>query len=515
MPPNVPKTARTTSHVGDLWGLPSRGSSAAMNSASPPASTAAAVHSRGATRCASSIPPKISVSGNSIARTGSTEDSVPVASAAACSRNDAVIATSATSHSGRCRISPSSRSPNSCSSASRFTLRCSTLDSALQPAATAARKRLKGTIPLIVPWQGIGVGEDRGYTTPEPVGRVLIVTAAMGAGHVAVAAELARRLRDRAAEITTVDLVADVPVAGLRLRRTYRTLLSRAPWLYDGAMRFWARRPGAMERLTALGDGPFADAIAQRVAQVRPDVVVSTYNLGSQCLGRLRARGQLDVPVITIVTDPAAHPYWLGARGDRYLAFLPRTVADLRRLGVTAELVRPLLRPEFARPPQREAARAALALRGRVVLVSGGSWAAGDVLGTVGALAGDPGVTAVVLCGRDQALRRALTGRPGVVPLGWTEDVAGVLTAADVLVDNAGGLTCWEALSVGCPVVEYKPLPGHGRLNARVLAQVGLATPAADPRTLRAAVRRARPAAFAPSGADAADVVLARTGSRA
>lgn len=57
-----------------------------------------------------------------------------------------------------------------------------------------------------------------------------------------------------------------------------------------------------------------------------------------------------------------------------------------------------------------------------------------------------------------------------------------LMRAVDVLVENAGGLTCQEALSCGLPVVTYRPIPGHGRVNAAILAEAGLTrlAPSAD-----------------------------------
>ena len=49
------------------------------------------------------------------------------------------------------------------------------------------------------------------------------------------------------------------------------------------------------------------------------------------------------------------------------------------------------------------------------------------------------------------------------------------MAAADALVDNAGGLMCWEAQAAGLPVILYRPLPGHGRFNARALESAGRA----------------------------------------
>jgi UDP-N-acetylglucosamine:LPS N-acetylglucosamine transferase len=44
--------------------------------------------------------------------------------------------------------------------------------------------------------------------------------------------------------------------------------------------------------------------------------------------------------------------------------------------------------------------------------------------------------------------------------------MAGLMAAADALVENAGGLTSKEALRVGLPVVAFRPIAGHGRHDA-------------------------------------------------
>jgi UDP-N-acetylglucosamine:LPS N-acetylglucosamine transferase len=81
----------------------------------------------------------------------------------------------------------------------------------------------------------------------------------------------------------------------------------------------------------------------------------------------------------------------------------------------------------------------------------------------------------VVLCGRNDRLRKQLSAQPGVVALGWRDDVPELMAAADVLVHNAGGLSLTEALTAGLPAVTYRPIPGHGIANSQVLADTGLA----------------------------------------
>jgi UDP-N-acetylglucosamine:LPS N-acetylglucosamine transferase len=344
--------------------------------------------------------------------------------------------------------------------------------------------------------------------------RLLIVSADMGAGHHEVTAELTRRCSAAGAQCETVDVIADAGPPGARLKRTYRLLLARAPWLYDTAMRVWARWPGPLEWFTSLNAGPFERLLADAVERTGPDAVVSTYNLASQCLGRLVRRGRLRVPVVTFLPDPGAHPYWVSRDVAFHLVPTELTAARLAAYGAPGvRVVRPVLRREFAAPPERDDARAALGLpvERRIAVLTAGSWAVGGLPRTLAAVRQVPDVLPVVLCGRDEALRASLAADPDVVAVGWTSSVVDYLAAADVVVDNAGGLTCWEALASGTPVVMYRPLAGHGRVNVATLAELAWVRWASDERALARFVSSDDDLAPVPrlAGADAAELILA------
>lgn len=354
----------------------------------------------------------------------------------------------------------------------------------------------------------------------------------MGAGHHGAADELVRRLRSGGHVAERID-VLDLgrPGEGEQLRTTYAFLLAWLPWAYDLAMRFWARWPTPLERLTAHGAGEVERSLLARVDDFRPDVVVSVYNLSSQALGRLRAAGRLQVPVVTYVTDPGAHPYWVHPAVDLHLTVLPTTAAGLRAMGAgRTAVVAPLVAEAFgdAAPPRAEARRLlGLPVNAPVALVSAGSWGAGHIEATVRALARS-GIVPLTMCGQNRNLRERLDRRVKGVAVGWTNDVALLMAAADVFVDNAGGLTCWEALVTGLPVVVFRPLPGHGRFNARALEEAGCASWARTRRELaaiasaacgsRSALRGEASAGSRPSaivGGDPASAVLDLCGAAA
>ncbi len=323
------------------------------------------------------------------------------------------------------------------------------------------------------------------------VGRVVILTAAVGAGHDGAAYELARRLAYDGVDVEVRDWLDALPGVGRLLARDcYGPMIQHAPrffhWLFAGIEhRRWVRF--AVVSFCKLAEH------AVRAWTAGADVVVSTYPLASQTLGELRAAGRLDAPAVTFLTDPAAHRLWCHPSVDLHLAVTAATVADGDRYGVALHAVGALTQPRFSQPlslADRSRIRRDLGVHGAepIALISAGSLGLGSVPAAVRAVLGHPRVRVVVLCGRNASLRRELAGQERVTALGWREDVAELMAAADVLIHNAGGLVFTEALVAGLPAITYLAIPGHGQANARVLAAAELAAWPQNPAELAIAI---------------------------
>jgi UDP-N-acetylglucosamine:LPS N-acetylglucosamine transferase len=243
--------------------------------------------------------------------------------------------------------------------------------------------------------------------------------------------------------------------------------------VYGASMRVWAWQPAIMQRIALWSAGELRHAIEAEITATRPDVVVSMYNLAALAVGDLVAAGRVGATTITVVTDAGAHPYWVHPAVGLHIAPLRTTARRLHAMGASAVVTAPpLVAPREL--PDAMTARQRLDLpEGRIALLSAGSWAAGRLAATVEQVV-DQDLSVVVLCGRDETLCRGLRRHRRVWPVGWTDQVPSYIAAADVVVDNAGGLTCWEAIRSGTPVVIVNPLPGHGRLNAAALVRAGL-----------------------------------------
>jgi UDP-N-acetylglucosamine:LPS N-acetylglucosamine transferase len=310
---------------------------------------------------------------------------------------------------------------------------------------------------------------------------VVILTAKMGAGHEQVGRELVRRLDSRGVDGELLDIAELLPRGvGAAMTQSYRFMACRAQWLYEFTYRAsMCPQVGSRPNVAplALPAGRRFLAFAERE---RPSLVVSTFHLASQVLGRLRARGELRVPVVSLLLDFFVHGMWVSEGVDAHLLLhrcqLPQLAARGGRAPVVCgPVVRSAFTPEV-RAKERPAARASLGVGAGqcCVVIVAGSWGVGSVAETLKALRGAGRFVPVVATGQNRRLYRELSGWPGAIVLGWVEHMEQLFAAADVVVENAGGLTAMEAMAAGVPVVSHAPIAGHGRANAEEMHKAGV-----------------------------------------
>lgn len=318
--------------------------------------------------------------------------------------------------------------------------------------------------------------------------RVLVVSASMGAGHDGAGRELVRRLKAEGYEAEMRDYLDSAPLRiGVLLKSSYQFQMKYLAWSYDLTYRLLYRVPGlcppigrVMTRLT----GP---QLLRWAEDFRADVIVSTYPLTSVVLGELRKGGRLAAPCLNFITDFGVHPFWTHPGIDLNMAVHSRSaVAAERRSGRPSIATGPMVSPRFAEANDRAATRAELGLspQERAILIVSGSWGVGDVASTFRTLTANGRFVPIVVCGRDERLRRRLSRISGGRVLGWTDDMPALMAATDALVENAGGLTAMEAFSVGLPVISFRPIAGHGKENTAEMQAAGVSRVARTPRQL-------------------------------
>lgn len=327
--------------------------------------------------------------------------------------------------------------------------------------------------------------------------RVVICTAAVGCGHTRAALAVREGILEREPG-AQVEFIETLDYASPWFVRSYRdgylAAVSRVPalagWMYNATDRI-GRSDGWLGRaVERRGLRRFCELPALKGA----DLVLTTHFLCARLLGGLKASAAISAPVGVCVTDVHPHAVWL-ARGTDVLMVASaaskqaavRAGVDERRVVVTGI---PIDR-RFERREQKSAARAAMGLPAEgsrpVVLVAGGGLGLGGIEGVVERLMRcGRGVHVVVICGRNGALKQALTplardwrtaaaGEPSCQVEGFTTQMPCWMAAADLMVGKPGGLSTAEACASGLAMVLLRPIPGQEERNAQFLCAEGAA----------------------------------------
>lgn len=310
--------------------------------------------------------------------------------------------------------------------------------------------------------------------------KVLVLTAGIGGGHAAAGLDVCAKLEGAGYVVTVED---GLRVMSATLSRAvcsgYQRQARSMPWLLTPAFTFVSSRTGSRLIKACVGS-LFAHRILAVVRGENPDVIVSTYPLVTATLGNPRADGRLSVPVAAVIPDYGVHALWVDPRIDLHLVASSFSAELAREAGGRARVVKRPVDPAFGSAPSRIHARDALRIpqQAYVAVVVGGALGIGD-LETTARHAVNSGAYVLMVAGRNAKLQTRLEKKfeneDNVRVLGWVRDRPGLMASADCLIQNAGGMTCAEAVEIGLPILLFDPIPGHGEHNCAVVEREGAA----------------------------------------
>jgi len=343
-----------------------------------------------------------------------------------------------------------------------------------------------------------GIASARGADDGLP--RVSILMTGAGGGHLASARSLEEAFEGRA-RVTLVNVLDEhSPFPFDHISDSYASVVAIAPGLYRLAYNVVQTPAG----LRLLENGAYAmlrKEMAKAIIDTRPDVVISVHGLLNDVPLRAIRQAGCSAPFVSVVVDSGVPPVsWFTSRAD--LCCVPDE--GIRRMAIDAGmppervLVTGLpIRRAFveARGLDETGARQALGLDPDLplVLVMGGGAGMGRVGSMTAAVAkrlAGSGVRAqiAVIAGNNDRLRARLTRVDWPVPvtvLGFTQDVALWMAAADVLLTKAGSGAIAEAACIGVATLLTGFVPGQEEGNIAWARESGAAV--FEPRPKRAA----------------------------
>ncbi|ACL21199.1 Monogalactosyldiacylglycerol synthase [Desulfitobacterium hafniense DCB-2] len=317
--------------------------------------------------------------------------------------------------------------------------------------------------------------------------RVLVISAAFGAGHIKAAEAVIEAIWAKRpnTEIYHADFGAFLNKAfHLVIKTAYIDMIKYTPKLWG---EFYYRTSdipsdSLFQRfLNGLGRQEFISYIHS----VQPDLIVCTYPTIAGVLAQLKEKRILTVPLAAVVTDYAIHNQWVHQGVDLYLVGSQEVADGLAQRGINPGCLKVTgipVSPKFEIKLDREelARKFGLDPGQPTILVMGGAYGVLDNATGICRLImqNKLPVQLLIVCGRDKRLYSTLEplvrkAENRVLLFEFVENVEELMTVSDLMITKAGGLTVSEALTKQLPMVIYKPIPGQEKANSEFLRRVG------------------------------------------
>ena len=323
--------------------------------------------------------------------------------------------------------------------------------------------------------------------------RILVLSAAVGAGHMRAAQAVELALREVAppdAHIRNVDVLTLTNAPFRKLYgEAYLDLVNKAPhvlgYFYD-MMDRPRRSNSTRDTLRRMVQRINLRKLCDELECGEWDVIVNTHFLPAELIAAMRRKRTIRVPQMTVTTDFETHRLWVNEPCDLYTTATEEGKLYLGHWGVEQSKVRVTgipIHPVFAKDKSRDECLKRQGLVGDrpIVLQLSGGFGVGPIEQLFQAiLAVEVPLEIVAVTGKNAKVKErlakvAVPSRHRAHVLGFTDQIDELMACADLVVSKPGGLTTSETLARGAAMAIVNPIPGQESRNSDFLLENGAA----------------------------------------
>lgn len=299
---------------------------------------------------------------------------------------------------------------------------------------------------------------------------ILILTGRFGMGHYSAADALKQEIlrKDPEAEVQIVDAIDYFfPKISKLIYRGFGFLVSKCSCVYNFLNR-------VTEEYIHL---PIGKSMIQKVGELvegyQADAVAVVFPMCSQYVSAYKRSSGSRIKLYTYITDISVHEEWIAEETDLYFAGAEQTARELEEKGVDPAKI--IVSGIPVKPCFREKTDMAVWRMKKEVLIMGGGLgllpSSDDLLGKLGA---EKDIHVTVITGTNRKLKEELEGKyPEIDVIGYTNHVDEYMRRADLIVTKAGGITTFESIYTGTPMLVIRPFLEQEVGNAEYIEQEG------------------------------------------
>ena len=345
--------------------------------------------------------------------------------------------------------------------------------------------------------------------------RVLILSATTGGGHMRAANALKEYILSQSPD--SVIMISDTlqyvsPFLNKAVTEGYVYMATKTPKVY-GTVYKASDKDTAINKTVNLATNQLRKRLYPLVDEFNHDIVITTHSFATEIVTSLKKAGEINIPIISIITDFAVHKTYISEGVDAFILSSREMVDQMLERGVDRVKLYPYgipVKKEFLEPIDREKAFESEGLDSSIptVLIMAGSFGVTDVLKIYHKIVKSPcDFQIIVITGKNEKLYETfdrylskITLNNTIVQLKseqktkstsyaskhmkpskptrllyYTNEVEKYMHMADIIVTKPGGLTVSEAIASGLPMGIFKAIPGQEEQNADFLVRNNMA----------------------------------------
>ncbi|NMM61570.1 UDP-N-acetylglucosamine--LPS N-acetylglucosamine transferase [Clostridium sp. P21] len=321
---------------------------------------------------------------------------------------------------------------------------------------------------------------------------ILSVSAGGGHGHAAEALKDYINLKFPESEIKIIDTLKYInPIIDKVVIGSYLKTLKVTPSLYGKLYNHSEGDYGIANTISAKFNEIMTYKLMPLIDELSPNILISTHPFTTEMVSIMKAKYNLTIPAISIITDYYSHGSWLHPYIDAHVVSNKDMVEDMVSKGIPRNTIHDLgipVKPNFIEKYKKEETLKELDLCTSkfTILVMGGSLGMGKITDVYQELIKvNKDIQIIVITGKNEKLHNELlmlkeTSTKPTKIIGFTDTVNKYMQASDLLLTKPGGLTITEALICKIPLGIFSPIPGQEEKNAEFLLNHNLAINLSD-----------------------------------